>query len=151
MKSCVDPNRPLRTQRLDDGRRKLLCTLKVEVCGCVIEVPKGFVTDFSSIPSPARVLPGLRWSRVDVAGVVHDWLYATGKTQRACADEIWRIVAVSGCHAANRFSARLGLWGLRLGGGRAWRRHRARSCPEICQCRGGCNCGTSAYSEGQST
>ena len=35
-----------------------------------IVVPEGFVTDFSSDP-----IGLLDWSKVDVAGVVHDYLY----------------------------------------------------------------------------
>lgn len=79
----------LRTERLSDGRRKLLRDLVVEIGGAdPITIPAGFVTDFSSIPWFARAL--VRWSRVDIAGVVHDWLYTTSELSRRQADRLWR-------------------------------------------------------------
>ncbi len=115
---------PLQTERMPDGRRRLLRDLVVEVEGEQIRVPAGTVTDFSSIPWPGRVL--VRFSKVDIAGVVHDWLYQTGTTSRARADEIWRLLAQSGQHRANAFQAFTGWLALRVGGGAAWRRHRRR-------------------------
>lgn len=113
---------PLRTERLANGRRRLLRDLVVQVAGEPITVPAGTETDFSSIPWFGRIL--VRWSRVDVAGVVHDWLYQTGGTSRARADEIWRLVAIAGEHHANAFQARICWLGLRLGGWYAWDQHR---------------------------
>lgn len=113
---------PLRTERLENGRRKLLRSLIVQVAGERITVPAGTETDFSSIPWFGRIL--VRWSRVDVAGVVHDWLYQTGDISRSRADEIWRLVAVAGAHRANRFQAWTAWLGLRLGGWYAWDQHR---------------------------
>ena len=115
---------PLQTERMPDGRRRLLRELVVEVEGERIRVPAGTVTDFSSIPWLGRVL--VRFSKVDIAGVVHDWLYQTGVTSRARADEIWRLLAESGEHRANAFQARTGWLALRAGGGPAWRRYRRR-------------------------
>jgi hypothetical protein len=92
---------PLQTERMPDGRRRLLRDLVVEV-----------------------VL--VRFSKVDIAGVVHDWLYQTGTTSRARADEVWRLLAQSGQQRANAFQAFTGWLALRVGGGAAWRRHRRR-------------------------
>lgn len=121
-------DQPLRTERLGDGTRKLLCPLDVKVPSIdkddspeAITVTAGFVTDFSSIPTIFQWF--VRWSKVDVAGVVHDWLYAQGYVTRARADEIWRLVAVSGEHRANLLQAYVCWLFLRLCGGRAWRRH----------------------------
>lgn len=78
----LDPPGPLQVERLPDGRRKLLSPLHVDLCDqkhpFVVHVPKDFVTDFSSMPGIARVF--IRWSRVDIAGVVHDCLYRKGVT-----------------------------------------------------------------------
>jgi len=112
----------LQTERLPDGRRLLLRELIVVVDGERITVPAETRTDFSSIPWFGRIL--VRWSRVDIAGVVHDRLYQTGLTSRSHADKIWRMVAVAGEHRASWFQAWVGWLSLRLGGWIAWNRHR---------------------------
>ena len=63
----------LRTERQPNGTRILLRELNVDVDSTVINVPEGISTDFSTIPWYGRFL--VRWSRVDIAGVVHDYLY----------------------------------------------------------------------------
>ena len=114
----------LRTERQPDGSRRLLSDLVVEVDGIEITVPAGTFTDFSSIPWIGRVL--VRWSKVDVAGVVHDWLYQSAFTSRARADKIWRLLALSGEHRANAIQAFIGWFALRIGGWSSWNQHRAR-------------------------
>lgn len=109
---------PLQTERMENGRRRLLRELIVEVAGERISIPAGTETDFSSIPWFGRML--VRWSRVDVAGVVHDWLYQTGVMSRARSDTIWRLVATAGEHRANQFQAWTAWAGLRIGGWYAW-------------------------------
>ena len=99
-------SKPLQTERLGNGHRKLLRTLTIKVDEQYISVPENTQTDYSSIPWFGRML--VRWSKVDIAGVVHDWLYARGKLVnepilRSKADEIWRIVALAGDHHANFF------------------------------------------------
>ena len=94
----------------------------MEVEGERITVPAGTLTDFSSIPWLGRVL--VRWSKVDIAGVVHDWLYQEGTTSRARADEIWRRLAVSSEHRANAFQAWVAWLAVRVWGWGAWREHR---------------------------
>ena len=116
----------MQTERRDDGRRILLRDLEVEIEGDPIIIPAGTITDFSSIPWYGRIL--VRWSKVDIAGVVHDWLYQTGDTSRARADEIWRLVAVSGDHSANAIQARIGYLALRIGGWFVWNRYRQDKC-----------------------
>ena len=115
----------LQTERMSDGRRRLLRDLVVEVDGLLITVPAGTLTDFSTIPWFGRAL--VRWSKVDIAGVVHDWIYQTEFTSRARADKIWRLVAVAGDHHANAFQAWVGWLALRLCGWRAWNRHRSQA------------------------
>lgn len=121
-RSTTRVSEPLQTERQRDGRRRLLRDLVIEVDGICITIPEGAITDFSSIPALGRVL--VRWSRVDVAGVVHDWLYHTGEMPRWQADRIWRLVAVAGEHHANSFQAFVGWWGLRLFGWHAWSAYR---------------------------
>lgn len=153
---------PLRTERLPNGRRRLLRPLRLVIEGRPFEVPEGFETDFSSWPifrlclaalvgfaawvAPATPgglvfvallavlaasLPAPHWSRIDLAGVVHDALYAWGAwspggepISRREADRVWRLVARSGEHRATWLSAWRGWAGLRVGGWPTWWRYR---------------------------
>lgn len=115
----------LRTERLENGRRTLIRSLGVQIGDEEIIVPAGITTDFSSIPWWGRIL--VRWSRVDIAGVVHDWLYQTAAMSRREADQRWRSVARAGDHRANAFQAWVGYIALRLGGWIAWNRHRRQN------------------------
>ncbi len=115
----------MQTERMKNGYRRLLRDLVVKVDGELFTIPIETVTDFSSIPWFGRVL--VRWSKVDIAGVVHDWLYFTGVTSRARADKIWRLVAIAGEHHANALQAWIGWFALRVGGWVAWRQLRQGS------------------------
>lgn len=118
----------MQTERREDGRRFLLRNLDLEIEGDPLTIPAGTITDFSSIPWYGRIL--VRWSKVDIAGVVHDWYYQTGAASRARADKIWRLVAVAGTHRANAFQAWVGWLALRVGGWIAWHRYRSQDPPE---------------------
>ncbi len=122
-------SRALQTERLENGHRKLLRTLCVKIDTKYITIPKGTSTDFSSIPWYGRIV--VHWSKVDIAGVVHDWLYAEGKLakkpiSRAKADEIWRQVALAGKHHASFFQAWVCWFFLRIGGWIAWHKYRQK-------------------------
>lgn len=112
----------LQTERLPDGRRKLLRDFVYEIDGERRTVPAGFVTDYSSVPWFGRWL--MRWSKVDEAGVVHDERYYSGKGTRREADRDWRIVATHGEGAPGPIRARIGHAVLRVGGWYHWRKHR---------------------------
>lgn len=115
---------PLSTTRRWDGRRVLNRDFSLAVEGTIYTVDEGFVTDFSSYPFYSRIL--VRFDRVDVAGVIHDWIYYHGLTTRSEADRVWRIVAMAGYHGANPIQAWLSWVGLRLGGWLAWNAHKKR-------------------------
>ena len=52
----------------------------------VIRVPRGFDTDFASIPGPfTNILP--RWGKYGRAAIIHDWLYWTQRCSRKEADD----------------------------------------------------------------
>lgn len=112
----------LQTERLNTGKRCLLRDLNVMVNGELYSAPEGMVTDFSSIPWFGRWL--VDWSRVDIAGVIHDRLYETGEVNRRHADNVWFEIAIAGNRAANRMQAYICWLALRVGGGFAWRRCR---------------------------
>lgn len=124
---------PLQTKRCPDGKRELLKDLKVEIVEggkkIPIEVAKGFTTDFSSIPYGLRWT--MHWSRVDVAGVVHDSLYrdnaakpADTGMKRSETDRIWWDIALSGERHANSLQASAGWLGLRIYGWRVWNHYK---------------------------
>lgn len=122
-------SKSLQTERLDNGHRKLLRRLTVKVNKEYISIPEETETDFSSIPWFGRML--VRWSKVDIAGVVHDWLYASGKIanksiSRSKADKIWRQVALAGDHHANLFQAWICWFFLRIGGWIIWNQCRQK-------------------------
>jgi hypothetical protein len=59
----------------------------------VVIIPRGFVTDFASIPQPVQVLRGVRptTERYGVAAVVHDYLYWRQDCTREQSDKIMSI------------------------------------------------------------
>ena len=106
---------PLQVERMADGRRRLLrpLTYKVDGVDKPITVPAGFKTDFSSDP-----IGLLDWSKVDVAGVVHDYLYQRPQ-EIGCRwreDVIWYKIARSGKWRTSLLPACLGFLGLVLFG-----------------------------------
>jgi len=127
------PPGPLQVERLPDGRRRLLRELKIQVGDDVIKVPANFVTDFSSWP---RALPGPDFSKIDVAGVVHDALFRWGRIGESKdsrkvgyveANRIWYEVARAGSHddaKASWLGAWLGRCGLFVGAWPTWMRYR---------------------------
>ena len=98
---------PLRVERLPSGDRKLISSPQVtgirtrlpgevtaeggEVPQCTVRVDTGFVTDYSSISD--RLHGFVRWPKVDIAGVVHDFLYRNSDCPRIGAHAIWRELA----------------------------------------------------------
>lgn len=117
--------RPLSTTRDDrTGLRILNRNYTIRVGDSLILVPKGFDTDFSSYPWAARLI--VRFDRVDVAGVVHDYLYRTQKMSRRDADRIWRLVAMHGHTRATTRQGWVSWAGLRLGGWVVWNKLKKR-------------------------
>tara|TARA_R110001592_G_scaffold217314_2_gene471039 strand:- start:31059 stop:31457 length:399 start_codon:yes stop_codon:yes gene_type:complete len=116
---------PLQAERLPDGSRRLVRALIVKVRDEEIVVPTGFVSDFRSLPRVIQVL--IDPARVQLAGVIHDRLYATGQFTRCETDTIWRLTAQSGGSHANSFQAWLGWLLIRLGARFAWDRARKKN------------------------
>lgn len=108
--------------------RSLIYTTKA---GWRIIVPRGFVTDFASIPRPLQVAipPRGKYNR---PAIVHDWLYrnapidpATGKRcTQAQADYILREACEN---VDDRFTQRWAIFlGLKLGGFVTWNKYREK-------------------------
>lgn len=88
-----------------------------DVAGATFTVPRGYVTDFASVPR----WPAAYWLFGDTshaAAVIHDYLYTQKRVPRALADRVLREAsAVSGVPAWRRWP----MWlAVRLGGGFAW-------------------------------
>ena len=83
-------------KQFNDGTHWILMEPVVYVIGNTklqVEVPKGFVTDFASVPYgvTAFFLPTGRYSR---AAVVHDYLYWTQRCTREQADRIFLLAMI---------------------------------------------------------
>ena len=85
-----------------------------EVLNARITVPRGFESDFASVPR----LPLAYWlfgGVADEAAVIHDFAYSTGMVTRAMADKVF-LEALEACGTAawRRWPM---FWGVRLFGG----------------------------------
>ncbi len=117
---------PLRVEILRDGRRaRLLRPFRVRIgapVSRIIEVPRGFVTDFASVPRFFwRVLPP--WGTYSPAAVVHDWLYHTRLVSRAEADRAFLIIMQR--LGVSKWKRTVMYWAVRCFGGPAWERNTA--------------------------
>jgi hypothetical protein len=81
-------------------------------------VPRGFVTDFASVPRPLWWLFP-RWAKYGNAAIVHDFLYWDQKEDRQTADR--RIVEGMKDLRVSPVTRKLIYWALRIGGIFAWR------------------------------
>lgn len=103
-------------QRLADGKSKLTRALVFEsaVANLAISVPRGFVTDFASVPR----LPLAYWlfgGMADEAAVIHDWTYSRQVFPRDVCDAIF-LEAMEAC-GLSAFHRRSMWFGVRIFGG----------------------------------
>jgi len=126
------PPGPIQTERLPDGRRRLIRPLRLSIGGELVLIPEGFVTDFSSWP---RWLPGPAMHRMDVAGIVHDYLFQYGrlglggrKIGYVESNQAWFAVARGGQEVASAgwFWGWCGRLGLFVGSWPIWLKYRRR-------------------------
>jgi hypothetical protein len=90
--------------------------------GVVISVPKGFVTDFASIPQPLWSFGLSPYGRFSKAAIVHDYLYWTQNCTRQQADNLLLIaMKESGVSRSQQDEIYLGV---RAGGEAAWESNR---------------------------
>ena len=86
--------------------------------GVIISVPKGFVTDFASIPQPLWSFGLSPYGRFSKAAIVHDYLYWTQDCTREQADNLLLIaMKESGVSKSQQNEIYLGV---RAGGETAW-------------------------------
>ena len=84
---------PLIVKHLDGRRWELMKEFSYHIGSEeskeVILVPKGFITDFASIPRLFWSIIGHPTGRYGKSAVIHDFLYATQTTTRRRADKIF--------------------------------------------------------------
>ncbi len=87
-----------------------------------VDIPKGFVTDFASIPRwvPKWILS--KWGAHMPAAAAHDRLYNTGELPRNVADGVFRVI-MRRQHVAP-WKIRVMYRAVRAAGWAAWRGHR---------------------------
>jgi hypothetical protein len=90
--------------------------------GVIISVPKGFVTDFASIPQPLWSFGLSPYGRFSKAAIVHDYLYWKQDCTREQADNLLLIaMKESGVSRTQQSEIYLGV---RAGGETAWESNR---------------------------
>ena len=116
----------LKVKPLPDGRRWELLEefdyyLGSLESGMYIRVPKGFITDFASIPRLFwTILPP--WGKYGKAAVLHDYLYHSQKFIRELCDAIFlEAMVVLGVKKWKRF---LLYFGVRIGGWLPYKRYK---------------------------
>jgi len=123
---------PLEVRALDDGRWELVsefCYYRTDDESCEITVPKGFTTDFASIPRAVWVIYKPYGKTYGKAAVIHDYLYATQKhdghpIERKWADQVFlEAMKVLG---ANWFRRTAMYQSVRWFAGAAWEGHKKR-------------------------
>lgn len=110
---------PLRVIQIDTKRWQLDAGLLYasDMVDQVIAVPRGFITDFASVPRlPFAYL--LTGGKASAPAVIHDWMYSTREFERDVADAIFREAIMVAGHSA--FTAWVMWAGVRAGGGFAW-------------------------------
>jgi hypothetical protein len=75
----------------DDGQWQLVANLlyQSDVAACTFMVPKGFITNFASVPR-IPIIYELAGDTSSEAATVHDFLYTTHPVSRAVADAVLR-------------------------------------------------------------
>lgn len=113
---------PLTVEVLDDGEHyRLTADLRVKSPNFKFIVPRGFETDFASVPRGLwNIFPP--FGKYTPAAVLHDYLYRFSKLTRKRCDEIFlECMTALGVPYIKRY---LMYWGLRVGGWAAWNSYR---------------------------
>lgn len=109
----------LLVKELQNGTWELLCGLTFESQYTLmpIEVPRGFKTDFASVPRIPLIYDALG-GIANKSAVIHDWLYTKQYTSRYLADNIFlEAMKDEGVSLIRR---QLIYAGVRLGGSTHW-------------------------------
>ena len=97
-----------------------------------IDVPRGFVTDFASVPRLLWSFGLSPYGSFSKAAVIHDYLYWAQGCTREQADNLMMIAMKES--GVGSFQAKLLHWGVRLGGKASWaenKRDRENRLPRV--------------------
>lgn len=89
-----------------------------DLAGSRITAPKGFITDFASVPRILGIYD-LEGGKCNKAAVIHDWLYSTQVVSRETADKILREAIVASGYS--QFTAAMFYAAVRIGGASHWK------------------------------
>jgi hypothetical protein len=103
-----------------EGYWVLLDDTLIKVDGVVFIVPKGFETDFASVPRLFWWFISPTDRDVLRASLLHDYLYRIGK-ERGYADKLFYLKLVE--DRVPKWKAKLMYWVVRLFGNKAWRKY----------------------------
>lgn len=119
----------LKTEDIDNRRKRLLEGISVISCGYLIKVKAGLIYDGASIPKLFWNLIGSPFTgKYRVASLVHDALYASEGLDRKKCDEVFLdLMEQDGVGYFKRYAM---YWAVRLGGGLVWKRHTDESVME---------------------
>lgn len=87
-----------------------------------ITIPRGFVTDFASIPWFCRLLAQPASGKHRRAHPFHDYMYQTGMFTRKESDLYWKRIMLE--EGTPEYKATLLYDGVRAGAGGVWRNYR---------------------------
>lgn len=116
------------------GNMELLEDWAVQYNGWTIIVHAGFISDGNSVPCIFRGLVP-KFGRNTIAGIVHDWLYYSGKVWDTRGGGYSAITRKEADIVRMNLCRECGVWwverlasyiGLRIGGWVTWRRYRKR-------------------------
>lgn len=110
----------LDVRQISKHRWLLLRPLRYEHDGKLYVIPRGFITDFASVPRLPLVY-SMAGDTGHRAAVLHDWLYRVQICSRARADRLFRIALQDDGEPAWRAWM---MWaGVRAGGFFVWRKY----------------------------
>jgi len=98
-------------------------TWRIGTTSTLIVVPAGFVTDYASIPQALWSFGLSPHGKYSQAAIVHDYLYWTQECTREQADNLMAIAMME--EGVNWRTIGAIYFGLRLGGGAAWKANAA--------------------------
>lgn len=111
---------PLDGRWLDDERFMLLADLiyDSDLLARTVFVPRGFVTDFASVPR-VPIVYTMFGNRAHHESVIHDFLYQTNQVPRGTADKVF--LEAMAARGKSKFIQRAMYWGVVMGGGSSYK------------------------------
>lgn len=105
----------------EDGRNWVIYEEFIYVSPRItVHIPKGFETDFASIPASLRWWMSPTDKRIGKPSIIHDWIYRNPNilfTRQEADNELREAMK---CVGANTFDRNVVYWAVRAGGGSAF-------------------------------